>query len=424
MTKAILALWRALPTGALARNAALATLWQLLRIATQTFTTIVVARALGPSGYGIFAGTAGLAVALGGFSGLGTGWLMLQAVSRQASDLDEYWTKAVLTTLGFGVILATLFCIAASAVTGSALSLFALIAIGLSELVCYPLILAAGFAFQAHERLGWANALPAALAASRLLGALAFHFFSDTGSLENYISWHLAASAATALIALALVKEQLQPKRSPFKLDRVQLREGLAFSSLWVSGNVVTELDKTLALRLAGSEVTGVYALAYRLASALTLPMASLMLAAQPRLFRAGTPEGEPHPALIRHLVLACIANSMVAAMVLYFAGGVLPWLMGLSFAPAVDAARLLALWPFLYSTRTLASTILMTHGHRGVRMACEMAAIALMAAASAILMPRYGIIGVVATVLITEAALSLALWLIIWRKVPVRKRH
>ena len=401
--------------GKLAGNTIISTFWQCLRIAGQALWVIMIARALGAPGYGAFAGIAGLATTLGGFAGLGTGLLLLQNVSRDHAMFGAHWRKATLTTLASGLVLVVFFCLVARPIAGSYATLPVIAAIGLSELVCYPLVYVAGFAFQSHERLGWSGALATLMSGARLLAIVVFWFSAATMDLATYAWFHLGASVVTAMCALGLVRVLLRSPRARFELRASEVREGLSFSAVWFTGNALTELDKTLALRFAGSEIAGVYSAAYRLVSALTLPVASLALAAQPRLFRKGADPADGNPRLVRHLALVAAAYGSAASIVLLVLAGLLPVLLGHAFESATKAARLLALVPPLFSLRLIGNTVLMTSGRQLVRVAIEILGVLLLIGLASVWMPEYGVEGVAMTVTATEAALAATVWAVLW---------
>jgi O-antigen/teichoic acid export membrane protein len=397
--------------GRMAHNTVLGTFWQFARIAGQALWVIVIARSLGPSGYGTFAGIAGLATTLGGLAGLGTGFLLLQNVSRSHSTFGAHWRKAMLTTLASGLLLAILFSGITHLIVKDHASVAVIAAIGISEVVCYPLVYAAGFAFQAHERLGWSGSLAAMMSGARLFAVIVFWFSATTRDLATYAWFHFAASVLSALYALTLVHVMLRPPRTRFVLRANEVREGLSFSAVWFTGNAVTELDKTLALRLAGSEIAGIYSAAYRLVSVLTLPVASLALAAQPRLFRQDTNQAGGNPHLVRHLALVATAYGLVASVALIFLSGLLPLLLGQAFEPAVRAARLLILVPPLFALRLIGSTVLMTTGRQLTRVLIEVPGIVLLIGLALLWMPKYGLAGIAMTVTTTEALLVVGVW-------------
>jgi len=406
---------RRIGLGKLAHNTVLGTFWQFTRIAAQSLWVVLVARSLGPSGYGTFAGVAGLATTLSGFAGLGTGLLLLQNVSRDHSMFDAHWRRALLTTFWSGLLLGLVFFVIAQAITGSVASAFAVSAIGASELVCFPIVYAAGFAFQAHEHLGWSNALAACMSIARLLAVLVFWCAGTTLDLTTYAGFHLAASIIGALSAIAIVHFVLRPHPARYSLQPGELREGLGYSMVWLTGNALTELDKTLVLRLSGNAVAGMYSAAYRLVSALMLPVAALVLAAQPRLFRQSAVASKENPRLLKHLAGVALAYGLAASVALLFLAPLLPILLGHAFEPAVEAARCLLLLPPVYALRLVGNTALMTNGKQMSRVLIEGSGIVGLVGLALLWMPRHGVAGAALTITTTETLLAIMVWTVFW---------
>jgi O-antigen/teichoic acid export membrane protein len=383
--------------------------WQAARLGGQALWVLAIARLLGPGGYGLFIGVAGLATTLGGLTGLGQGLVLLQDASREPALFDERWRKAIGTCLASGIAFAALFALAGPWLFGAALSPGALALIGLSELLLYPVVTTAAFAFSARQRMGMSAALPAVVALGRVLAALACWLAVPSPTLDAYVGFHAAATALCALGAWWWVHARLRPARVPFALGRRDTAEGLGFSLMWMVGNALTSLDKTLVLRLAGAQAAGQYGAAYRLATLLAMPVDALTMAAGPRLFRHGG--GRREPGLVARLALAALGYALLAAGVLWLAAGLLPWLLGPAFAPAVPAARWMALFVPCYGLRLLGSNVLMASDRKKLRVLIEGLGLLCLLAAAPLLVPGHGALGAVAMIVATEALLAAAAW-------------
>src|SRR5690348_9878651 len=127
----------AIPASRLVRNTLLATGWQGIRVALQALWVVLLARAIGPGEYGAFAGTAGLATAMGSLTGLGFGMLMVQDASRNHEHFSAAWKRALHMALISGLALWAIYMVAAPALFGTRMSLWSYAAIGLPELICF-----------------------------------------------------------------------------------------------------------------------------------------------------------------------------------------------------------------------------------------------------------------------------------------------
>lgn len=407
-------MWRQrLRPGRLAQDTARVAIWQAVRIGGQAVWVLLIARLLGPGGYGAFAGAAGLATALGGFVGLGLGLVMLQDVARDPSLFGDRWRQASLTCLVSGALLAALFVACASLWLGRRVPLSVLAAIGLSELLLFPFVSVAAFAFSSRHRMGTAAALPAMMAMGRVAAALAFWIIARDRSLQVYVWFHAGATLLCSVAAWQWVRRALQPLPAPYRLRRRDLGEGLSFSAVWMAGNALSSLDKTLVLRLAGAEVAGLYSAAYRLAAVLAMPVEALTMAAGPRLFRHGGGV-EKQPGLIAGLLLATLVCSLLAGGALWALADLLPWLLGARFAPAVTAARGMALFVPCYGLRLLGSNVLMASNGKLLRAGIETAGLLLLIILAGAWLPAHGLSGAVAMICVTEAVLAAAVWIVI----------
>lgn len=396
--------------GQLALNTLSSTAWQVIRLACQVLSVVIMAKVLGPQGYGALVGFGGLAVVLGGFTGLGGGYLLLQSVSQDAASFSRHW-HATLHIIGLsGLLFSLVFLLAVPALLQLPWAASPLLAIALSELVCLPLVHACSFAFQAHERLGWAGALPALMAGARLLGAIAF-LLTGSSHVEHYVWFQLGASLLAALTACLMVQKLLQPVPTKALYSWAELRNGLRFSASSFTSNAQVELDKILSVRFLGAGAAGSYTIAYRLVTALAMPAVSLALAAQPRLFRHASHPGSP---ALRHLlqmmILAILGYALLAALVVFLIAPFLTTLLGTAFAPAVTAAQMLLPLLPLFGLRIMAGILLTSLGHPGQRVGLELLALALLAGLSTVLMPRHGLTGTVLAVLGSESLLLLML--------------
>jgi O-antigen/teichoic acid export membrane protein len=402
-------------SGRVAKNTLYATFWQGIRVATQAIWAIMIARALGPQGYGTFAGMVGLASALGALSGLGLGLLMLQDVTRNSASFAESWKRAWVTTLVSGLLLMAGFITLAPMISGVHDSWFVFAAIGIPELICFPLIIVCSFAFQAHERMGWAGAIYVLAPAGNVVAALAFIQSQLPRTLEVYALFHSVAATLTATCAVLLVHSVLKPTSARFRLERREISEGFSFSTMRIVDTSMFSLDKTLVLRLAGSEIAGIYTSAFRLVAVLALPVTSLAMAALPRMFRDGH-KGNISKGFIRLLLICAIGYGIVAGIAMWFLSGVLPILFGPAFESSAQAARWMSSAPMFMGLTTIGCNVLVTCQKLRLRVIAQGSGLLLLVGSAALWVPHFGLAGAAMMLCSTLAILAVLLWLLIWR--------
>lgn len=400
----------------LAHNTMLATGWQGVRVALQAVWVILLARAIGPGDYGSFAGMAGLAAALGALTGLGFGMLMIQDASRNQRHFATAWKRALVLTLGSGCALLGLY-VTMAPLLFHVHGAWLYAAIGLPELICLPVTLVASYAFQLHERMGWAGALFSLSAIGNLIAVVVFLGLSPEHVLRYYLPFHAGISVLAGTGAVGLVLALLAPPNARFKVSGRDIREGMGFSLMRIADTGMTSLDKTLVLLLAGSHVAGIYGSAYRLVAVLAMPATSLGMAALPRLFRnhaTGTDARARKSGLVGVLLVATAAYGVIAALLAYALSGLLPILFGPAFAQAAKAARWLAISPLLYGLYTLGCNVLVTSHRRTLRILAQATGIAILAITALIWVPRFGLKGAVGMLLFSQGGTALLLWLLV----------
>lgn len=384
--------------------------WQLARAALQGVWAIGVARLLGPGEYGLFAGFAGLATTLGALTGLGFGLLMLQTTARDPRLFPAYWSKAMAAVLGSGLVLLLVYALVAQALAGHPARVDMLLAIAVPELICFPICIISSYAFQAHDRMGWAGAMYALVPVGNMVALALYGWLGIHGALPDYLRWHVWAAVASAVLAIVAVSTKLRPAARLPRLAPGDTANAASYTSMRVVDTGLAAIDKTIMLRVAGAELAGQYTAAYRLAALIALPVVSLAISATPRLFRATSTPGE-HARLARRLLAWGLVIGAVSIPATWCVSYLLPWLFGAAFTSAAELARLLAPLPALLGLATLGCAILMAEDRRGLRTAIQAGAIGLLLLLMPWLVNASGGLGAAIALQATYAGLTLAVW-------------
>ncbi|MEJ1098017.1 MULTISPECIES: lipopolysaccharide biosynthesis protein [unclassified Pseudoxanthomonas] len=397
--------------GWLARNTMYVMVWHATRIASQFAWVILLARTLGASGYGAFSGLAGLALAVGGFSGMGLGLKMYQDVARDATRFQHRWSQAS-KGLVWSVIPLTSLYVALAGLMFNSVHWPTLIALGLAEVMVVPLTTQVAFAYAAHGKVLHAAAVPVVTSIGRLTAVLQLLLFFPGGGLSTYVWLHLMMSVVTtAVITLRCRRDLSIVATSAPRLSRHEVGIGLEFSAIWAGGVAMSSLDKSFALRWGGASVAGNYSVAQRFASVAAIPVEALISAAMPRLFRAGDGFSE-HPRMIPALAAASAGYGVVAGIAVWWGAGVVLWLLGPDFAATVVAVRMLAAYVPVYCLRVLAAHILLGLGETRWRIFAEAIALCVMGALMAWRVPISGLSGAAQALIATELLLAALLWM------------
>ncbi|MGE5639485.1 MAG: lipopolysaccharide biosynthesis protein [Clostridia bacterium] len=388
-----------------ARGTLVGTLLMAVRVALQAAYLILAARALTAAGYGQFAAVNSLVGIVAPLAGLGSGMLMLKDVSRDASLLAWRWRMTLRVTLLSGAVFGTLLVpLAVAALPGTEWPFAA--AVVAAEVLAAPVIVAAGLAFQALGRFAVLHSVTVLLYVVRIAAVSILLWRMPATTPTAFAMTHLAATLAGVAVALAVAHWQL-PLSGGRHGPPVHWRKGLPYAASGVIGMVSSEVDKPLLFRLAGPESAGLFAAAFRLASAFTAPIGALVLASSPAFFREAA---EPPSRPIRVVAIA-LGYAALAALVLVGTAWMAPVLLGQSFAASAGLMQWLAPWLVCHAARQIGCAALTTRGHQNVRVAFEGAAAIASAALNVALIPLIGALGAVAAVTITEAMVGACAW-------------
>lgn len=398
--------------GKLAHSALITLFWQIVRIGLLALWMVVTARLLGPEGYGTYSGIASLALTLGAFTGLGLGFVMYQGTVHKPDSFGLLWSNAITGVLFSGLLITLLFLLLASALMPAA-HFGTLLAIGLSEVLLFPLVTTSAFALSAHERLGWATMLPAMTALFRLAGNGAFYYASPSHGVDSYVWFHATATLLSALTALLLTCKLLKLQFIRPSMGRQHWLEGFGFTLSWAGSNALTSLDKTFVLKFGSAEQAGIYSLAYRVVTLVTQPIDALVTAAMPRLFAQGA-EPTKHPRLLGLLLATIAAYGLIAGLFLWEIAAFIPRLLGEGFTPAIAIIQILALIIPFYGVRISISNTLLGRQQKKLKALIEFSAITLMGLLMLTLLPRYGVTGAAYACISVEVFLALSSLLVL----------
>lgn len=393
-----------------------------VRILAQAATLLVVARMLGPTDYGAFAGIAALAVLLGTLSAFGNQIVLVAEVSRDGSRRDGVLAFALPTTLVCGsVLLAVYIGVALVLLRGAAIDRLAVVALGVAEVLIQPLIGLASAEHQGRDRIAMSQTVATLPLALRAIAAVAVWQLRPENPLLDFTLGYLGASVLGLMLALRTLP-QPWPAFDRWRLARRhELAEAAGFAAISVTAIGPTELDKTLALRLLSLGEAGVFAAGTRVIIASMVPIVAMMQAATPRLFRSAAHDASSTNILLRQLGWFALGYAVLVGGGLYAAAPIVQWVFGASYFHLDDAVRWLT--PVIpgIALRTVASNALVSLGKPWMRVSFEIFGLLVLVAAASTLAPHLGIKGMV--VALASAEWSMAI-LGVLQIVSVRRRQ
>ena len=382
-----------------------------LRVATQAMVLVLLTRLLGPHVYGSFAALASLAVVLGMLPNLGAGFVMLARNAHGASGIADVWRYAWPLTVLLGLALLVVYVVIARFVTDLPLPLLVLVALGASELLLTPFTLLLSFALQARERVPLSQCVQWLPLGLRVLSALPCFLFTSDQRLSAYVMLQLIASLLGVLLGFAITNRHVTFDWRPRRATRQELRDGASFAVMNLVAANPSELDKVIAVRVAGAHSASIYAATTRVMKAAVMPVTAMLLASLPRLFRhAHTPTREGHR-LIGIIALLSLVWGAASGALLAVCSPLLPWLFGASFMATAQLMQWLAVAAPLLSLRLSAGAVLVALSKPMQRAAFEICGIMVLVGGMLALAPRYGTHGLAIALIAAETSMALLGW-------------
>jgi O-antigen/teichoic acid export membrane protein len=398
----------------LVRNTAWMIFGQGGQLLIQGIYFVLIGRALGPDGFGAFAGTLALVFILVPFAGWGSGQILIQEVARSPETLPIYWGNALLTVLVSGLLF-TLAALGIGYWMLPSLPLQLILALALAELLCGKVVDLAGQAFQALEQLHMTSWLNILLGVVKLSAVSLFLLVSPRSGITGWGFWYCGAVATAALATFVWVTRQLGwPQPAPRRILG-SLREGWHFALGLSSATIYNDIDKTMLARLSTLEATGIYAAAYRLIAMSFVPIRSLLYATDARFFRDGSRGIRGSLALSRRLLPPVVAYGVIATIGLALTASIVPMVLGDEYSGTVEATRWLAAIVFLRSIHYLAANSLTGAGYQRIRSTIQLIIAGINVALNLWLIPNYGWLGAAWASLACDSLLVVCYWLAVW---------
>lgn len=389
--------WR---PGRIARNTAHASSWNGIRIVLQAAGLVLMARVLGANGYGALAGSVALFMVCGQFTGLGSGVALVRHVAR-GGELRGRFAATEYAYLLSGLVLTALALPPSLGLLGEQVPPTALAWLAIAEILIAPTLFPLVYRYQAEERMFLSSAIGTLAPMARLvtIAAVAMLGLRD---ITVFAQLYLACLILTATITLYLAWPRGDPVATCSTWQTI--REGLPYAVSGVALTAGTELDKTVLLRLAGDAVTGPYAAAYRIASAATLPINALILAASPRLFRAPSAN---NTRLATTMLAVVFGYAMLAAAALWLFAPFAPWLLGRGFDNATPLLRALCIIIITSSLRQYITALLTTRDRQVSRNMIEIGGACISLVALLVLVPSFGAYGAILAIALSDLCVA-----------------
>jgi O-antigen/teichoic acid export membrane protein len=375
---------------------------------------IIIARCLGPQQYGSFVGAVSLIAVLSPFAAWGTGGILVRNVARQRQTFPHSWGNALWMTAVSGSVLVLLVLLLSDWILSSRVPLSLMLLVGVSDLIFAAAVSLASQAFTAFEMLGKTAQVGIVLTASRAVCAVAMYLLIPHATALSWAALYLGSTVFSALCAFAMVCSRLGYPQFKWTVSGADLREGFHFSLSVSSQSIYNNIDKTMLVRLATLEATGIYATAYRVVDLALQPVSSLLYSTFARFFQHGSSGIKGTSNYAKRILPFAAGYGALAGVVLFVAAPILPLVVGGSFHGTDTVLRWLSPLVLIRTVHYLLANSLTGADLQGLRSVIQLGVAAFNIAMNFWLIPAYSWRGAAWASLASDGLLAISLWAVI----------
>lgn len=376
----------------------------------QMLVFLVLTRRLGSSEFGRYMAVFSIAAMLYPFCGFGCSNILIRDVCQRHISVQDAWGRNIISNLVAGGVLVILGWMLLLLVLSKFVDVGVAVPILLAELVIIPLIADYSSIAQAQCDYVAVGNLAISQNIGRIIGAV-FLFFGPKdlrvfcwgtfgGLFLVYIAWFLYYAGKCGLPTWNCL-------RMPNWTD------GIYFSIGQASKTIYSDMGKPLLARFVSLDVSGVFSAASRIVSIGLIPVQSVMLAAYSRFFGVGNRERHVLESFRRQVASRAWPIGLVSSLGVFGMAGFVPNLLGGEYQNAVVSIRLLAVLPFLQSLYSTYGDAVTGAGFQRLRSLIQLSMVGIALVLNLILLPKWGSIGAILVVIVSECLIGLSYYMI-----------
>ena len=321
---------------------------QAIQLVAQFGYFVLIARVLGPAGFGTFVAATAVVLALAPFSPIGSGQVMMRNAARDRSLLPVYFGNCILITIAAGLVWTVILQGLRIFLLPSSVSAGMLLCVALSDLIFTQTTSNCSLAFLALDRPKQAASATLSGSALRFVASLMLLAFHPSPAL--WARFYLGAAALAAIYQVWAVARA--SSRPTIDLARIpsSLREGFYFAVSLTSATLYDNIDKTQLARMSNVESAAIYAVAYRFVDAACLPIRGLAASTYAEYFRRGVGGIPGTWDFAKKILRRSVPYGLFASVALFVCAGLVPLVMGPRYAQSAEALRWLSPLPLIKS--------------------------------------------------------------------------
>lgn len=391
-----------------ARGVAISVGSSIVRVTIQLGQFVLVARAIGPSEFGVFVALVGLCAAISNLAGWGAGLLYTRDIAARPGIDDAMRLSAATRLFALASLSVSSFVfIGYLLIFSQDLPPLAVALIIGADLICGTFILFANRVLLAHDRFVPMSRVELVFAGTRLLAAIAFVFSGGTEA-QDWAIFYFLVSVVAAIHAFVVIGGKHALTTKPAWPEKV-FRDGFVLSSGATAQMARRNIDKPISLAVLGPEAAGLFGVAARFVEAALIPIFSFSKVIQRRFFSAGA-EGAAYSFMIRMLPIVLLLGGG-AAVGLAGLAFFIEALLGPEYAGSADILTLMILVPLANALSALAGDGLVTAGRQNLRLIVDLAALGVKMVACILGAQFAGLSGLVLAVVLVDLVLAAGYW-------------
>jgi O-antigen/teichoic acid export membrane protein len=402
--------WERVRFSSLAHNAGWVFLGQSLSIICQCVYFILLARLLGTTQYGLYAGALAMVTILSQYSPLGSPYVLLRYVSQNPENFARYWGNVLVTTFTLGGLLTSLL-VWGGPHWAHAYTWTLIFCIAIGECFCSQIVTATGLLFQAFEQLRVSALLNLLVNLLRVLLAAFLLWHLHHATARQWVVAALIVSAIAAIMALTLVTRFHGKPVFSTRLLCERTGEGVLFALSGSTAGIYDDIDKAMLGHYGMNTANGIYTMAYKVVNVSMMPIIALHSATTARFFRKGTEGVQSTSVYARRLLMRTAPMGLLLALLMFLAAPIVPLLVGRGFGESVATLRWLCLLPFFRAFQWSAGNALTGAGYQRFRLGTQTVAAVFNVASNLYLIPHYGWHGAAWSSLATDGMLGAGNW-------------